>query len=78
MYHILIEKRTCAGQHRQNLLNKCPSMIKEPLSSLGLSFFLSIFNMHSAAYLFANQVHGSHFVQSTVLCKLSVTSYMLL
>ena len=40
LYHILAEKRTCAGQHRQNLLNKCPNMIKEHLSSLGPFFFL--------------------------------------
>ena len=40
IYHILAEKRTCAGQHRQNLLNKCPNMIKEHLSSLGPFFFL--------------------------------------
>ena len=40
MYHILAEKRTCAGQHRQNLLNKCPNMKKEHLSSLGPFFFL--------------------------------------
>ena len=39
-YHILAEKRTCAGQHRQNLLNKCPNMKKEHLSSLGPFFFL--------------------------------------
>ena len=40
IYHILAEKRTCAGQHRQNLLNKCPNMKKEHLSSLGPFFFL--------------------------------------
>ena len=40
VYHILAEKRTCAGQHRQNLLNKCPNMKKEHLSSLGPFFFL--------------------------------------
>merc|ERR1711923_548551 len=39
-YHILAEKRTCTGQHRQNLLNKCPNMKKEHLSSLGPFFFL--------------------------------------
>ena len=39
-YHIRAEKRTCAGQHRQNLLNKCPNMKKEHLSSLGPFFFL--------------------------------------
>ena len=39
-------------------------MKKEHLISLGPFFFLflSLFHMHSAANLFSNQVHGSHFV----------------
>ena len=65
-----IETEHAQAKHRQNLLNKCPrSMIEEHLSSLGPFFFLfplPLFYMHSAAYLFANQVRGSHFVQSTV------------
>ena len=62
----------CVGQHRQNLLNKCPSMIKEHPSSLGPFFFLFLLPFLHAQC--SQLVLESRF--SVRCCKVTLPSFL--